>query len=85
MTKEESKGVYAKMKADGLSDEDIADSYIWSWSQTPEEEAEQSKLFKEAIAKHRKEMGWKKRIYWYFRSNYLCYKYRYQDWKTKNK
>lgn len=83
LTKEESAQLYKDLRADGLTDEDIADSMIWSVEQTPEEEAEISKQLKEFRAKHRKEMGWRKRIYWYFRSNYLCYKYRYQDWKAK--
>lgn len=80
LTKEEGKKVYADMKADGLSDEEIAESCIWSVERTPEEEAKMSADLKAFRAKHRKEMGWRKRVYCFFRSNYLCYKYRLQDW-----
>lgn len=40
---------------------------------------EDRKSLREAILKRRKEMGWKKRLYWKFKGRYLCYKFRFQD------
>ena len=83
MTKEESEEFYQKRKAEGMTDAEIAESFVWSVDRTPEEEAEQAK----AIAQFRKDY-WAKYSRWgrfilKSKINYLSCKYKFQDLITK--
>lgn len=79
MTKEESEEFYNKLKTEGMSDADIAESFIWSIDQTPEEEIEQAK----AMAQYRKEYWAKMKPWTRFilksKINYLSCKYKLQE------
>lgn len=54
---------------------------------SPERTEEEEKMWREAIAKHRKEywasMSFRKRITLKLHIRYLCYKYRWQDSKFR--
>ena len=83
MTKEESDEMYIELKKT-YTDEEIAESFIWSIDRTPEEDKEFSKLISEHRKKYYADMSWFKRNKTKLYLRYLGIKYKIQDW-YKNK
>lgn len=82
MKQQESEDFYNTLKKEGMSDSDIADSFVWSIDKTPEEEKMETELFKKFIKEHKASKPWYNRLYSYFYCRYLSIKYRLQDrWK----
>ena len=79
MTKEESDKLYKELRKT-YTDEEIAESFVWSIDTTPEEDAEFSKMVREYRRKHYADMTWYQRNKTKLRIKYFSLKYRLQDW-----
>ena len=82
MTPLESEEFYNNLKAEGMTDAEIAESFIWSIKLTPEEEKIESDKFRKFIKDHKASKPLYKRLYRSIIKNYLSTKYKLQDrWK----
>ena len=79
MTKEESQKFYEELRKT-YTDEEIAESFVWSIDRSPEEEKELRDAMSAYRKKHYADMGWWKRNTTKIRIRYLGWKYRFQDW-----
>lgn len=86
MTKEESEIFYNNLKKE-YTDEEIAESFVWSIELSPEEEKENNRQFKEFIKQRYSNMSFFEELKTKVKIKYIGLKYKIQDiiYKIKNK